>query len=235
MKWKTFQEKYDEWADSTVLKYIHQLEDLGPSSEIASVCNYIDPKAASLLVQKADSAGIVFSPREIIDLYNDFLDEPIIEHLVKTTMKKGDRAFQYEEICELEFAISEDLMGAVITDSLSRGVIFTPEQIINMDGMADKAVLTQALKKVKTRISEEDLEALDDIVDHDYLVKIDRKQHTHVFDEEEDEFDEFDYSEDSRYRKSGLLDSICAFLAIDFLYKTFFRKKDDDKKKKRRW
>ena len=234
MKWKIFQDKYDEWSDSTVLKYIHQLEDLGTSSEIAGVCEYLDSKAALLLIRKADAAGIVFSPRDIADISN-CLDDPIIEHLVETAIEKGNHAFQYEDICELEFAISKGLMARVITDSLRRGVIFTPDQIIEMDGMADKAVLTQALKKVMTRLSEEDLEALDEIVDHDYLVKIDRKQNSHVFDEDEEVFDEFDYSEDARYRKTGLLDSISAFLAIDFLYKRFFRKKDDDEKKKRRW
>lgn len=65
MKWAAFYEKCSDWSDSTTMKQIYSLEDFGTPSEIADACNYIDSKAAILLLRKAKDAGVVFSPQDI--------------------------------------------------------------------------------------------------------------------------------------------------------------------------
>ncbi|MBO4474184.1 MAG: hypothetical protein J5750_04645 [Clostridiales bacterium] len=132
MKWAVFYEKCSDWSDSTVLKNIYSLEDLGKPSEIADACNYIDSKAAVLLLRKAKDAGVVLTPADISDVLSN-VEGPIIGELVQLAMKKG-HVFHYEEILDLDGMISESLLSQVISDSLDKGVVFTSDQLADLQG-----------------------------------------------------------------------------------------------------
>ena len=233
MKWAVFYDKCSDWSDSTVLKNIYSLEDLGKPSEIADACNYIDSKAAVLLLRKAKDAGVVLTPADISDVLSN-VEGPIIGELVQLAMKKG-HAFHYEEILDLDGMISESLLSQVISDSLDKGIVFTSDQLIEMQGMADKSVMTRALKKIRARIPAEDLMELEGSVDDRVLHEIDHKQKTYAFEDEpeEEDFDDYDYSVDPRKRKAGLLDYLGVFTVASYLNKKFFQKKKPDKKGKK--
>lgn len=79
MTWKEFYEKYDDWAESTVISKISSLKDIGPSSEVVDCANYIPEKAAEKLVRKAMSLGTVFTPNDITEL-----DSAISENLASS-------------------------------------------------------------------------------------------------------------------------------------------------------
>lgn len=228
--WENFYEKYDEWSDSTVLSRISSLQDIGPSAEVVDCANNMSEEASEKLIRKAISMGMVFTPNDIYEL-DGVISEGLGKEILERFMTTG-RPISLSEIQNLDALVPQKSIDGAVLYDLQLGLRFTPKQIIELDGYVSEAVLTEALRRFNAKVSKDELEDLDGIVDDKLLRKIDKKQNTHVFDEEDwDEYDDsYDYA-DTSGKKPGLLSQLGALYVASEIDKRIFG--DKDKKKKR--
>ena len=225
--WNEFYEKYDDWADSTQLKKISSLTDMGTAEQVADCTNYISDTVAEKLVKKAISMGTVFAPKDITTMDGQISEELTSEILEKYMATR--RPVSVTEIQNLDALVPDSWLDQLILYNLNLGYRFTPKQIIDLEGYGSEAVLTEALKRCNTPLTANEIEDLEGVVDDTLLRSIDLKQGTHVFDEEEDEDweeydDSYDYA-DTSGKKPGLLSHIGALLVADEIDRRLWRDK----------
>jgi len=213
MTWQDFYENYDNWSDSTLLSRISSLNGNCPSEEVTDCVNYISDNAAEKLVRKALSLGTVFTPNDIYEM-NGQISEKLGKEILDRYMTTK-KPISFTDIQNLDSLVPEECFDRIILYDLKVGYSFTAKQISELDGYGSEEVLTEALKKCKTKISKSDMENLEGIVDDDYLRKLDRKLGTHAFDDDWDEDDDsYDYA-DTSGKKPGLLSHLGAFFVAD--------------------
>ena len=175
MTWPDFYQHYDEWAESTQLKKISSLENIGPASEVADACNYLcGERAADALVRKAIRLGLVFTPQDIIAL-DGTISEPVMELAVRKSLEVG-QAYSFAEISQLDGVIDTPLLSKIVQQSLEQGHPFTPQQVIELSGIVEEDVLTQAAENCGGPFSRDQLDQLDGMIDSSVLEKIRLKQ-----------------------------------------------------------
>lgn len=229
--WKEFYDKYDNWSESTILSSISSLQDIGPSAEIIDCANCISEQVAEKLVRKAISMGMTFTPDDIYEL-NGMISENLGKEILERYMATR-KPISISEIQNLDALVPQESIDLTVLYDMQIGLRFTPKQIIELDGYVSEAVLTEALRRSNAKVSRDELEELDGIVDEKLLRKIDKKQKTHVFDEEEDwdEYDDsYDYA-DTSGKKPGLLSQLGALYVASEIDKRIFGDKDKKKKK----
>lgn len=102
------------------------------------------------------------------------------------------------EVAEVaqEFA-DEKAASRFIKKAVAAGVQFTPEEICNLSSFCDSAAMTMLLASAKCRFTQEQLEDLDGIVDDAVLHKVARQNHVALFDDDEKaEVDELEMKEE---------------------------------------
>ena len=105
MIWDEFYNKFYEWADSTQIKRISQLTTFGTHDEVSEIAQAVsDKNAASRLVLKALSSGVVFTADEIVDL-----QIAVTKNCMNELVKSCPYPFSQEQVEELVFSIDDDL------------------------------------------------------------------------------------------------------------------------------
>lgn len=229
--WKEFYDKYDNWSESTILSRISSLQDIGPSAEVIDCSNCISEQVAEKLVRKAISMGMTFTPNDIYEL-NGMISESLGKEILERYMATR-KPISISEIQNLDALVPQESIDLTVLYDMQIGLRFTPKQIIELDGYVSEAVLTEALRRSNTKVSRDELEELDGIVDEKLLRKIDKKQKTHVFDDynDWDEYDDsYDYA-DTSGKKPGLLSQLGALYVASEIDKRIFGDKDKKKKK----
>lgn len=72
MQWDEYYEKIGDWATSTAVSRMSQLESFGPPEEIIDAISDIsfdDEKGATRLLKKATAAGVKFSGEQLSDIF----------------------------------------------------------------------------------------------------------------------------------------------------------------------
>ncbi len=86
MTWRDFYFSFDDWADSTRVNRISQIEDFGDSNEVTEITieySYIGEKEATRFIKRALSMGVRFSAENIMEILPN-VEEGIALPLVKT-------------------------------------------------------------------------------------------------------------------------------------------------------
>ena len=84
MQWEEYYEKVGQWATSTAVNKISQLESYGAPSEIIDAINTIgfdDSNGATRLLKKAINAGVKFSGEQLADLFL-ICDEEVVNRAI---------------------------------------------------------------------------------------------------------------------------------------------------------
>ena len=105
MIWDEFYNRFYEWADSTQIKRISQLTTFGTHEEVSEIAQAVsDKNAASRLVLKALSSGVVFTVDEIVDL-----QIAVTKKCMNEMVRSCPYPFSQEQVEELVFSIDDDL------------------------------------------------------------------------------------------------------------------------------
>ena len=84
MLWDEYYDKLGDWATSTAVSRMSQLESLGPADEVIDAISHIgfdDEKGATRLLKKALGAGIKFTGDQLSDLFL-ICDEEVLNRAV---------------------------------------------------------------------------------------------------------------------------------------------------------
>lgn len=210
MKWEDFCERYDEWKESTLKKNIYSLEDLDTADDVVDLALALPKDFARLLIKRAYEQGAAFTPFDFgelpnlvdEDLYRKILDRYISEHedisvdelvdlaeylkvetadgVVRHFMEKGN-IYSPEDIDKFDALVGQDVIDEMLTDAVEAGVDISAKDVIRLDGVASRSVLNRAIRRVRGRLTVSELESLEDVVDKDILIEIDKKQGTRVY------------------------------------------------------
>lgn len=85
MLWEDYYDKLGDWATSTAVSRISQLESFGPPDELVDAINqigYDDEKGATRLLKKAISAGVKFTGDQLSELVL-ICDEEVLNHAIQ--------------------------------------------------------------------------------------------------------------------------------------------------------
>lgn len=102
MKQLTWEEYYDgfyDWAPSTQKSYAYRLSDYGPADEvweIAEELDFVDSAFAAKFLEKAFSAGVCFTPEQVLEMVA-MVDQSLLSKMVEQTTVPFNRE-QLEEI-----------------------------------------------------------------------------------------------------------------------------------------
>ena len=232
---------FSEETKGKFLAYIlDKGEPLSVADVIEVVENDEDRPTAVIMVRALDR-GLQFTFPQFLDIsdyLNDFMKRRLLENVlagngriskddIREVIELGDEKMS---TMVLEKAISqgmvlsaEDVMDfcegvdeqkdcdRVILYALSRGTVLSPEQIYDLSCSASESVLTEAVRRIPRKLTRDELEDLDGVVDERLLRAIDKKQKTHVFDEDEYD-DSYDYSD-----VGGKSHPLMTLLAVDFM------------------
>ena len=116
------------------------------------------------------------------DKYVDWSKNTILKH-IDSLHDMGEP----DEVAEVISYISEPARTKLMRRALNMGVVFSPSDIMDLDRIVSKELLTEAFLQIRTDVSREDLEDLEGIVDQKVLLAKDKKQNTHAFDNDEKE------------------------------------------------
>ena len=108
MLWEEYYDKVWDWAVSTSVRKLSQVETFGPADEIIEVFQHIafdDEKAAVRLIKKALAAGVKFSGDQIAELCL-ICDEAIIEQAVT----QSSDTFTTEDLDALYGVCDEEIL-----------------------------------------------------------------------------------------------------------------------------
>lgn len=105
MDWETFYDRWEDWAESTLISRISSLKSIGPSNEIVEVaCFCLCFDAAYKLIVKAVKLGAKFSFDDIIEL--DECDYELADHVVNNCACKLSPS-EAEKLEELGYTVPE--------------------------------------------------------------------------------------------------------------------------------
>ena len=210
MKWEDFCDRYDKWKVSTLIEKISSLEDLKDADDVVDIATALPQDAAVTLIKKAydqDASFSAFDYGELTyivdnDLYLKLVRKFISEHedisvdeltdfayyagveasdiAVRDSLEKG-KIYSPKDITKFEALVSEDVIDEMLIGSLDAGMSISAQDIINLRGIASRRALNNAIRRVKGRISADDLEFLEGAVDKDILIDMDRRQGTRVY------------------------------------------------------
>lgn len=127
MLWADYYDKIGEWATSTAVNRISQLESLGPPEEILEAIADIafhDTKGANRLLKKAVAAGVIFSGEQLFELYNIFEPE-----LVTNALKLAESRLTTADLDMLYGSCDDD----VLLDIAARYHIKLPECLVDYE------------------------------------------------------------------------------------------------------
>ena len=145
--------------------------------------------------------------REVIELCDEKMNARMLEKAISQGM-----TFTADEVVDFCESLEEKKdCDRLILYSLSRGTVLSPDQICDLSFSASEAVLTEAVKRIPRKLKRDELENLEGTVDQRLLLAIDKKQKTHVFDED-DYDDSYDYSD-----VGGKSNPLMTLLAVDFM------------------
>lgn len=106
MTWDEYYEKANDWAVSTSVKKMSQLENIGPSSEITDLINligYENRKGATRLLNIAVERGVKFSGEELVDIW-DCCDKESINIAIDFSADK----FTRDDLDDLALCMDEE-------------------------------------------------------------------------------------------------------------------------------
>ncbi|MEG1125296.1 MAG: hypothetical protein RSE10_01265 [Oscillospiraceae bacterium] len=113
MTWDMYYERFYDWAESTQIARIASLESFGAAEEVAEIADALmDEKAASKLIMKAISYGVVFSFKQIEELCG-CVDEKTIAALLSVNKEKIT-AQQLETLADY---IDEDVLAKLVDEN----------------------------------------------------------------------------------------------------------------------
>ena len=78
MTWEEYYEKFYDWAESTQIKKLSSVEELGPAEEVAEVMlslAFDHEEIANIIAPKAIKQGLIFKAGDIVDLTNSIAPE----------------------------------------------------------------------------------------------------------------------------------------------------------------
>lgn len=102
MKQLTWEEYYDGfygWSSSTQKSYAYRLSDYGPADEvweIAEELDFVDSAFAAKFLEKAFSAGVRFTPEQVLEMVA-MVDQSLLSKMAEQTTVPFNRE-QLEEI-----------------------------------------------------------------------------------------------------------------------------------------
>ena len=146
MDWTTYYDRFHDWEESTQLRHLSTLTDFGPSSQICEIANeFFEKKSANRLIRKALTAGVRFTPEEVLDL-DGVVDETLMLPLIKSIP-----SLTAEELEEFTFWLSKNELQELAKKNHipvdESGYVVTPE---------DKALeLEIQLEEENARIEDE--------------------------------------------------------------------------------
>lgn len=113
MEWNTYYDRFYDWSDSTRLARISELSSFGPSGEIIEIAEaFFDEKAASRLVSKAATHGVVFSAEEICHLSG------LCSTATTNALLKNDRCrFTQDQLEELSGCADPELIAQIAKEN----------------------------------------------------------------------------------------------------------------------
>ena len=83
--------------------------------------------------------------------------------------------FTFAQIMEVEGLVNEECMEMLIESALSRGVSFTPDQIVELDCIVDQSLLSKMALMSKSVFTEDDLMELEYVVDEETLLELENR------------------------------------------------------------
>lgn len=127
LDWKTYYDRFYDWAESTRLRHLSALTDFGPSAEICELaCDFYEKKNADRFIRKALAAGVCFTAQEVLDLYG-LVNQSLMPQLIKSIRSP----ITAEELDSLSFWLTPAELKALAAQHHIRldqdGFAITPE------------------------------------------------------------------------------------------------------------
>ena len=226
MKWAEFYRGCEEWSDGATIARIAELEEIGPLKEVGCFLDFSEDKVLRSFFRRMQQLGVLWHPEEILQIREN-LPEEFVEDLIRQASRRGEaftpeqmlaladdvdpavvedmihaylasgKTFNFSHMIELADYVSESVTEDMIHGYLGQGGTFIPARILDFDGYVSEKVMTEMVLAWQGPFTRSEVEELDGLVDYDVLLDIDRKNGTHVLeDDEEDEDDEDDWDED---------------------------------------
>ena len=204
MKWKYFTEHYDDWEEDRILKAVQSLTDFGTSKELVYHLQYLDEDPGKLLLSRALSSGMVLQPAELLEL--DGLSLDCINSAIEDSVKKGVRFTLAEVLELLELAedktacilidaflaepgnltwenferIEEPIYGKTLNHLVQRylekGFSFTPQQLLDVRYLIDRALLQRAVLQSDSSFTEREILMFGNSLDRDTIQELRKRQ-----------------------------------------------------------
>lgn len=221
MKWTDFYLNYYDWSDGATIANISELEEIGPIQEVSTFLDSSEDKvvrsflrrmqqlgeritperilqiSGSLpentvidLIREASSRGDTFTPEQMIELA-DYIDSDEIENMIHAYIASG-KTFDFRQMIELADIVSESVTEDMIHSYLEQGGTFIPARILDFEGYVSEKVMTEMVLAWQGPFTRSEIEELDGLVDDEVLLDLDRKNGTHVLEEDEEEEDNWD-------------------------------------------
>lgn len=108
MLWEDYYDKFYDWATSTAVSRLSQLESFGPPEEIIEIIESIaldDEKGATRLLKKATAAGVKFTGQQLADIVL-ICDEKVLIDAVRSSASH----FTAEDLEALYCDFDDDLL-----------------------------------------------------------------------------------------------------------------------------
>ena len=155
----------------------------------------------------------------------NILDESEMCKRVLESLAAGN-VFTSKDMLEFDGLVDDETMKQIALQSLAHGAQYSPKQIEEIDGLVDEKTMTKMLLSWKGKLTKSDIERLDGLVEYNTLLKLDKQNRTHYFDEDEEPEEEpeeeeildeddpsYDYS-DYGGKEPGLISKLLLFGAF---------------------
>ena len=222
MEWEYFYSKIDDWSEKTIIRNISQLENYGPANEVVDACDYLTSNDACYrLAEGAVNEHNDYTGTDIIEFY-DYISEEQVYRLLELALIRG-LAVSSGDILESADYMSEEDFARVVRLALDCHIRFSALELEDLSAFLDEKTLTYVVKleyQEGLRFPEGVLEELACTADEKLIHAIDKKQGTHVFDDD----DEFDFDEESKPDKKHTLAGIGALFELNSIRKKLSKK-----------
>ena len=108
MTWEEYYDKFYDWAESTQIKKLSSVEELGTAEEVADVMlslAFDHEEIANRIARKAIKQGLIFKAEDIVNLTNS-IDPELQEKLALQSVS----GFSKEDIDSLDDVLDEDIL-----------------------------------------------------------------------------------------------------------------------------